>query len=217
MIAQYPEAAGRVRAVVSWAGAAGGSHLADTAAPLLEDLDVEEFLTGAGGRVLRRFVPATSLAGLTRRENEFDVPGAIGDLRTGVRRGFLDEHRPMLDDLGVPFMSVAAAVRVRDVPYFQALAALQLAGHERLNEIAGHRVAYPGPGGGVGAPGNAARPSLGHGLRRLPRAAKDAQPAPWAIRFHEPPLGATLALLAETGLIEPAATRARERRGASAR
>jgi hypothetical protein len=133
MIAQYPEAAGRVRAVVSWAGAAGGSHLADTAAPLLEDLDVEEFLAGAGGRVLRRFVPATSLAGLTRRENEFDVPGAIGDLRTGVRRGFLDEHRPMLDDLGVPFMSVAGAVRVRDVPYFQALAALQLAGHERLN------------------------------------------------------------------------------------
>jgi hypothetical protein len=201
MIAQYPETAGRVRAVVSWAGAAGGSHLADTAAPLLEDLDVEEFLTGPGGRVLRRFVPATSLGGLTRREDEFDVPGAIGDLRTGVRRGFLDEHRPMLDDLGVPFMSVAGAVRVRDVPYFQALAALQLAGHERLNDMQVTESHTRVP--------VAASAHLGTLRAHHWDMAYDAFPEQLrmrsrrlGLRFHERWRGATLALLAETGLIE---------------
>ena len=166
MIAEHPEVVGRVRAVVSWAGAAGGSYLADTAAPLLADLDVDDFLTGAGGRVLRRFIPATHLDRITRREDEFDVPGAIGDLRTGVRGRFLDEHRALLDDLRVPFLSVAGAVGVRDVPYFRA-----------TQRHAGHRVAHPGAGRGVGAPGNAPRPSLGDGLRRLPRAAQDAQQA----------------------------------------
>jgi hypothetical protein len=201
MIAEHPEVAGRVRAVVSWAGAAGGSYLADTAAPLLADLDVDDFLTAAAGRVLRRFVPATHLDRIRRREDEFDVPGAIGDLRTGVRGRFLDEHRALLDDLGVPFLSVAGAVGVRDVPYFQALAVLQLARHERLNDMqvtASHtRVPV------------AASAHLGTLRAHHWEMAYDAFPEQLRMRSrrlsHPLPrtaaLGATLALLAEIGLI----------------
>ena len=201
MIAEHPEVAGRVRALVSWAGAAGGSYLADTAAPLLADLEVDDFLTGAAGRVLRRFVPATHLDRITRREDEFDVPGAIGDLRTGMRSRFLDEHRALFDDLGVPFLSVAGAVGVRDVPYFQALAVLQLARHERLNDMqvtASHtRVPV------------ASSAHLGTLRAHHWEMAYDAFPERLRMRSrrlsHPLPrtaaLGATLALLAETGLI----------------
>jgi hypothetical protein len=201
MIAEHPEVAGRVRAVVSWAGAAGGSYLADTAAPLLADLDVDQFLTGAGGRVLRRFVPATELNRITRREDEFDVPGAIGDLRTGVRRRFLDEHRALLDDLGVPFLSVAGSVRLRDVPYFQALAVLQIARHERVNDMQVTESHARVP--------VAASAHLGTLRAHHWDMAYDAFPEPLTMhsrRLSHPlprtaALGATLALLAEVGLI----------------
>jgi hypothetical protein len=151
--------------------------------------------------VLRRFVPATHLDRITRREDEFDVPGAIGDLRTGVRGRFLDEHRALLDDLGVPFLSVAGAVGVRDVPYFQALAVLQLARHERLNDMqvtASHtRVPV------------AASAHLGTLRAHHWEMAYDAFPQQLTMRSrrlsHPLPrtaaLGATLALLAEIGLI----------------
>jgi hypothetical protein len=202
MIAEHPEVAGRVRAVVSWAGAAGGSYLADAAAPLLADMDVDEFLGGAGGRVLRRLVPATHLERITRREDEFDVPGAIGDLRTGVRRRFLYERRPLLDDLGVPFLSVAGATRVRDVPYFQALGVLQLARHERLNDmqVTASQTRVP----------VAASAHLGTLRAHHWDMAYDAFPQQLRMRSrrlrHPLPrtaaLGATLALLAEVGLID---------------
>jgi hypothetical protein len=202
MIAEHPEVAGRVRAMVSWAGAAGGSYLADTAAPLLADLDVDDFLEGTGGRVLRRFIPATDLDRITRREDEFDVPGAIGDLRTGVRRRFIEERRPLLDDLGVPFLSVAGAVHVRDVPYFQALAALQVARHERLNDMQVTESHTRVP--------VAASAHLGTLRAHHWDMAYDAFPRQLRMRSrrlsHPLPrtaaLGATLALLAEVGLIE---------------
>jgi hypothetical protein len=202
MIAEHPEVAGRVKAMVSWAGAAGGSYLADTAAPLVADMDVDDFLSGAGGRVLRRFLPATALDRITRREDEFDVPGAIGDLRTGVRRRFLDEHGPLLDDLGVPFLSVAGAVSVRDVPYFQALAAMQLARRERLNDMQVTESHTRVPA--------AASSHLGTLRAHHWDMAYDAFPEQLRMRSrrldHPLPrtaaLGATLALLAEIGLID---------------
>jgi hypothetical protein len=202
MIAEHPEVAGRVRAMVSWAGAAGGSYLADTAAPLLADLDVDDFLTGAGGRVLRRFLPPTDLDRITRRADEFDVPGAIGDLRTDVRRRFLDEHRALLDDLGVPFLSVAGAVNIRDVPYFQALAALQLARRERLNDMQVTESHTRVP--------VTASAHLGTLRAHHWDMAYDAFPEQLRMRSrrlnHPLPrtaaLGATLALLAEIGLID---------------
>jgi hypothetical protein len=201
MIAEHPEAAGRVRAMVSWAGAAGGSYLADTAAPLLAHLEVDDFLTGTGGRVLRRFVPAKNLNRITRRADEFDVPGAIDDLRTDVRRRFLEDHRALLDDLGVPFLSVAGAVQVRDVPYFQALAALQVARHERLNDMQVTQAHTRVP--------VAASAHLGTLRAHHWDMAYDAFPKPLTMRSrrlsHPLPrtaaLGATLALLAEVGLI----------------
>jgi hypothetical protein len=202
MIAEHPEVAGRVRAMVSWAGAAGGSYLADTAAPMLADTDVDAFLTGTGGKVLRRFVPTKSLNRIMRRADEFDVPGALGDLRTDVRREFLDEHRALLDHLGVPFLSVAGAVQVRDVPYFQALAVLQLARHERINDMQVTQSHTRVP--------VAASAHLGTLRAHHWDMAYDAFPDQLRMRSrrlgHPLPrtaaLGATLALLAEAGLID---------------
>jgi hypothetical protein len=152
--------------------------------------------------VLRRLMPVAQFDRITRREDEFDVPGAIGDLRTGVRRSFLDEHRGLLDDLGVPFLSVAGAVRARDVPYFQTFAALQIARRERLNDmqVTVSQTKVP----------VAASVHLGTLRAHHWDMAYDAFPEQLTMRSkrlaHPLPrtamLGATLALLAEIGLID---------------
>ncbi|MBV8945929.1 MAG: hypothetical protein JO286_05340 [Solirubrobacterales bacterium] len=202
MLAEHPEAAARVKAFVSWAGAARGSYLADQLAPLVPDIDVNAFLEGTGGKVLRQLMPVAEFNRITRREDEFDLPGAIRDLRTGVRSQFLDEHRGLLDALGVPFISVAGAVRVGDVPYFQALATLQLARRERINDMQVTQSQTHVP---VAASAHLATVRADHwdmaydafprqlrfGSRRL------SHPLPRTAM-----LGATLALLAELGLIE---------------
>ena len=202
MLAEHPEVAAGVKAFVSWAGAAGGSYLADELAPLVGDIDVDAFLEGIGGKVLRRLMPAAEFSRITRREDEFDLPGAVRDLRTDVRGQFLAEHRGLLDALGVPFISVAGAVRVGDVPYFQALATLQLARHERINDMQLTESQTRVP---VAASAHLATLRADHWDM-----AYDAFPR--QLRFgsrhlsHPLPrtamLGATLELLAEIGLIE---------------
>ena len=202
MLAQHPEVAAGVNAFVSWAGAAGGSYLADELAPLIADIDVGAFLEGTGGKLLRRLMPAAEFNRITRREDEFDLPGAIRDLRTDVRNQFLDEHRALLDALGVPFISVEGAVRVGDVPYFQALATLKLARRERINDMQVTQSQTRVP---VAA-------SVHLGTLRADHWDMAYDAFPRQLRFgsrrlsHPLPrtamLGATLALLAEIGLIE---------------
>lgn len=201
MLAEHPEVAARVKAFVSWAGAAGGSYLADQLAPLVADVDVGAFLEGTGGKVLRRLMPAAEFNRITRREDEFDLPGAVRDLRTDVRTQFLDQHRGLLDALRVPFISVAGAVRVSDVPYFQALTTVQLARHDRINDMQVTRSQTHVP---VTASAHLATLRADHwdmaydafprqlrfGSRRL------SHPLPRTAM-----VGATLALLAEIGLI----------------
>jgi hypothetical protein len=101
----------------------------------------------------------------------------------------------------VPFLSVAGAVQVRDVPYFQALAALQVARHERLNDMQVTQAHTRVP--------VAASAHLGTLRAHHWDMAYDAFPQPLTMRSrrlsHPLPrtaaLGATLALLAEVGLI----------------
>jgi hypothetical protein len=202
MLAEHPEVASRVKAIVSWAGAAGGSYLADAAAPLLADIDVDAFLQGTGGRVLKRLVPAAEFARIARREDEFDIAGAIGDLRTDLRREFLDQHRGLFDDLGVPFLSVAGAVRARDVPYFQALSVLQLARRERLNDMQVTQSQTRVPAAASAHLGTVRADHWDMAYDAFPRQLRlgsrhMSHPLP-----RTAVLGATLALLAEVGLIQ---------------
>lgn len=202
MLAEHPEVAAGVKAFVSWAGAAGGSYLADQVAPLVDDIDLDAFLEGIGGKVLRRLMPAAEFNRITRREDEFDLPGAIRDLRTDVRSQFLDAHRALLDALGVPFISVAGAVRVGDVPYFQALATLQLARRERINDMQVTQSQTRVP---VAASAHLATLRADHWDMAYDAFPRQLRFGSRRLSHHLPRtamLGATLALLTETGLIE---------------
>jgi hypothetical protein len=95
-IVNYPEYHDQIAGVFTWAGAAGGSYTADGIYSQIKDLPTEssyDYLSA----LLSVISPAMLDRVGVRRLDEYDVKGAINDLRTEVREAFNRKHGPYLD------------------------------------------------------------------------------------------------------------------------
>ena len=114
LLAERPELAGRIRAVVGWAPAFLGSPVADEVLALqLRDPRT----LGRAQRALAAFGPA--LTGgerdhFDRRIDEYDPTGAVRDLTRSQRSQWWAEHRAAIAATGVPFFTVAADAGLAD-------------------------------------------------------------------------------------------------------
>jgi hypothetical protein len=137
VLATHPEVAPRVRALVAWAGAAGGSFLADDIYESVKDLELDlgTGIEAALGTVLKLIAPVLGMDAMTARLEETDFKGAVRDLTTAVRGEFMRANGPALDALDIPFFHVTAATRPTEVPYFQMQGAIQLARHDPDNDM----------------------------------------------------------------------------------
>jgi hypothetical protein len=70
-----------------------------------------------------------------RRLDEYDVKGAINDLRTEVREEFNRTHASYLDGLGIPLFGLTAATTPLEVPNFQFMDAVRLSSHDANNDM----------------------------------------------------------------------------------
>lgn len=136
---QYPSLAPKIRALIGWAGAFGGSHVVDSVAKRF-DFEADEDQTkdplrGSNGRLLRQIVPVVQLDRATKRLDEYEPGDAIRDLTTNERAEFWAEHADDIDGLNIPVLTFAGRTSVRDVPYYQAISALQLKGIDRNNDM----------------------------------------------------------------------------------
>lgn len=119
-LVRHPELADRVRCVFTWAGAIGGSQVADD---LLRKLGKTGIGPNAAGisRSLKSF--ARSLLSKeaigSHRLDEYDSLGAVRDLSTGVRRAFLDKHAAEIDRLSIPFFTLRGTTGLAEVPFSQ--------------------------------------------------------------------------------------------------
>ncbi len=108
LLAERPELAGRVRAVVGWAPAFLGSPVADEALALqLRDprtLDRAQRALAAFGPVLT----GGERDHFDRRIDEYDPTGAVRDLTRGQRSQWWAAHRVAIAATGIPFLTVAA-------------------------------------------------------------------------------------------------------------
>lgn len=133
LLAKRPELQDRVRCVFGWAGAAGGSYVADDAYKIVEALAPATTANVVDG------LPRGMLRGTTRKAltdlAESDIKGAFGDLTTARRAVFLEEHGKDLDALGVPFFSLSGATSVWKVPLFQISGFLRLRKHDPDNDM----------------------------------------------------------------------------------
>jgi hypothetical protein len=112
LLVMHPAIRSRVRCIFTWAGAIGGSEIADKSARDFKRSRLQqEVLTIASDA--KDFLPAGLRLGkhAIRRVHEFDTPAAVRDLTTKVRAEFLAENKARLDRLDLPmfYFSGAAA------------------------------------------------------------------------------------------------------------
>jgi hypothetical protein len=136
LLAHRPELAERIKAVFCWAGAIGGSYLADDMHASLERINlplgtVSEHLK----TLLRTIFPVIRLDDASVRLDEFDVKAAVRDLTTPVRAEFLSRHGEAIDALGIPIFTISGATTPLEVPYFQAQGAMELGRYDPHNDM----------------------------------------------------------------------------------
>ena len=136
LLVRHPELKDRVKALVCWCGAVGGSFLADDVYDAIKDVDVP--LGPASdtlGSVLKALLPVAQLDHLADRLDEWDLKTAVRDLTTAERCRFLDEHAEELDALDVPIFNVAAVAGPLEVPYFQLQGSVDIARRAGDNDM----------------------------------------------------------------------------------
>lgn len=129
-----PQYADRIKGVFTWAGAAGGSYTADGIHSQIKDLPIEdsyEYLS----MLLSVISPAMLNRVGVRRLDEYDVKGALNDLRTDVREAFNRRHAAYLDGLGIPIFGLTGATTPLEVPNFQFMDAVRLSTHDANNDM----------------------------------------------------------------------------------
>ena len=119
-LVQHPELRERVKCVFAWAGAIGGSQVADDVASKFKAsrlnrhaLDLSLKLKGFAHSVM------SDGAEVRHRIAEFDTAGAVRDLTTGVRHEFLSRNAAALDRLEIPMFTLRGVTRLSEVPLSQ--------------------------------------------------------------------------------------------------
>lgn len=149
-LAARPDLASRVKAVIGWAGAIGGSWLADGMLKQLRQIpdfeDIEHTATGATV-MMNSLFPMIPLGAFTRRPDEVDVPAAISSLTTTEREAFLAENAELLASLQIPQFYFSGATSRLDVPPFQLQGYLELSKYDSDNDmqLTQQEAALPGP------------------------------------------------------------------------
>ena len=117
---KHPELKDRVRCIFTWAGAIGGSQVADDLAAKFKATRFERQAADLSFK-LKGFAHSfmNEDAEKHRRVDEFDTIGAVRDLTTGVRQAFLREHAAALDNLHIPMFTLRGVTSLREVPFSQ--------------------------------------------------------------------------------------------------
>ncbi len=137
LLRNRPDLAKRVRAVVSWAGGSGGSHLADMAIDNVRknrnvEPEKQEALIRAAAQPM---MPGVVLQNLDRRKDEYDVRAAFEQLGTTFRRLFWEDNLAQFESLDIPWFYVVALARLIDLPYFHVPLSFGVALHDRFNDM----------------------------------------------------------------------------------
>ncbi|MBX7057901.1 MAG: hypothetical protein K1X75_07525 [Leptospirales bacterium] len=134
-LVQRPELRKRVRCIFNWAGAPGGSYLANDIYDSLKDLPVEVYEKRLD-MLLKMVSPVvnTDFESL-RRVAELDLKTCIHDLSTEVRGKFMKEYSETINDMGIPIFNITGSTTALEVPYFQMQGVNQLNRYDANNDM----------------------------------------------------------------------------------
>jgi hypothetical protein len=136
LLARHPELKDRIRCVVNWAGAVGGSYIANGLYGEVKDINMPRGRIGEPiPTILKIIAPVVRLEGVVRRLDEYDIKTALRDLTTDTRAAFMAEHSALFDSLSIPFFNITGATTLLEVPYFQATGLIQLNHYDIDNDM----------------------------------------------------------------------------------
>jgi hypothetical protein len=138
LLAKRPDLAPRIKGVIGWAGAVGGSYLADNIYGQIKDIpkfDVVEDMTGNIGKLMLQLAPVIQVNNINRRLDEYDIKGALRGLTTTYRGEFLEQNGAAINDLGVPMFNFTGATHLMEVPYYQRQGTLELLKYDKYNDM----------------------------------------------------------------------------------
>ncbi len=138
LLAQRPDLAPRIRAVIGWAGAVGGSYLANGIYDNIKNVpkfDTIQDMTGDIGKLMLRLAPIIQVNNINRRLDEYDIKGAILSLTTEYRDSFLEENSAAINALNVPMFNFTGSTHLMEVPYYQRQGTLELLKYDKYNDM----------------------------------------------------------------------------------
>ena len=133
-LVHHPAYLGQIKGVFTWAGAIGGSHTADGVHDQIKDLPTEgsfEYLSTLLAVITGAMLNQVGL----QRLDEYDVAGAIYDLRTDVREAFNKKHAEYLDSLDIPIFALTGATTPLEVPSVQFMDCVRLSAYDANNDM----------------------------------------------------------------------------------
>lgn len=138
MLVEHPEIASRVKGIVGWAGAFGGSFAADEIYKTLQKLPDAQVVGKFDvhlSALLARMAPVINSNHLTRRLDEYNIKEAIESLTTTFRSRFIAEHEETLRSFNIPGFYFTGATSIIEVPYFQMKGTLDLDHYDQDNDM----------------------------------------------------------------------------------
>ncbi|MDX1959194.1 MAG: hypothetical protein SFU98_11515 [Leptospiraceae bacterium] len=134
-ILKKPNIAKRIRCIVNWAGAPGGSYLANSLLGVLDGIQIGVSIPEEFGKVLHLLSPVIEIPEHIKRLAEYDIQGAVKDLNTHRRAEFLEEHSKFFRSLQIPVFNITGATTALEVPYYQLQGLLELNKYDANNDM----------------------------------------------------------------------------------
>lgn len=138
LLVKRPDLAPRIKGIVGWAGAVGGSYAADDIYEKIKDMplfNAAKGLTSNVSRQVMRLAPIAELSQIDRRIEDYDARGALESLTTWYRSKFLDDNSELVNSLGIPMFYFTGSTSFLEVPYFQAQGTLSLDAYDQHNDM----------------------------------------------------------------------------------
>lgn len=139
LLSKRPELAGRIKAIFNWAGAPGGSYLANDIYDSIKDMKIElnvsVDLKEEYVNMLKLISPMVTIPKQMRRLHEYDIQGALLDLTTEKRAEFLEENLTKIDALNIPIFNITGSTTVMEAPYFQIQGVMKLNKFDANNDM----------------------------------------------------------------------------------
>lgn len=138
LLVNNPEYADRVKGIVGWAGAFGGSFAANDVLKQLQaipDFGIPGKVDSSMAVIAAKMAPVINSNHITRRLNEYDVKGAMECLTTTFRDKFNEDNEDKLKEYGIPSFYFSGATSFFEVPYFQKMSTLQLDHIDQHNDM----------------------------------------------------------------------------------